>query len=182
MKTIALNRLPGQPIARPLNVELIADSALNLMRNPVFVPDIAQQWQACIYPAFRVSRLGKSISTEFTARYIDATTLALRIFSPELGGVQAGVSGLYDCAVTLGQWIEIPEQGTIDITCGDIRATLSASQIAAAEMLNAVSAMATMKTGDIILPCHLDVELPVAINTHISAEIGGNEVLKVKFK
>lgn len=184
MKTIAFNRHPGEAFATPIDIDLIADSALVLPGRPLFVPDFSSSWMARIYLVFRVSRLGKSINRKFAHRYYDAVTLAVRLIprEPEL---PQGLAGLFDDCLQLGRWVKLPAEGEkFSIVINDnAPIELSLDEVGIESAVSLVSNVATIKMGDIILPCSLPQELgPVEIDSRLVATVGGEEALSVKFK
>jgi len=189
MKIIAFDRHPGTPVNRPLNLELIADSAVVLPGKPLFLPDFTDRWNAELYPAFRISRLGKGITPKFAPRYYDAFTLALRIIPAAVleqlraGNMPCGIAGAFDHNLALGQWTALPEENNaVNISCGPFRTSLSLADTGINETLSAFSDVATLKMGDIMIPCRMPLSFTPAVGTGITATIDANTVLSVRIR
>lgn len=182
MKTIAFDRTPGHPILQPLDIELIADSALQIPGRPVFIPDFTDAWSARIYVAFRISRLGKSIQPRFASRYYDAMALAMRLVPTDVSA--SGFLGLFDNALTLGPWQPLPApDATLRFTTTDgLTATLPMADIAVDQAIASVSRIATVKNGDIFLPCHLPVSPAVKPDTAITITADATPWLDIRLK
>lgn len=182
MKTVAFNRRAEEPVS-VADVDLIADSALLMPAHPLFVPDFSADWEARLYVAFRVSRLGKSIRPAFAPRYYDATTLALRII-PRGVPATSGLCGILDFALALGRWQSLPQSGsTLRIDCGDTETTLDYNNLRIDDALSAVSQVATLKTGDIIMPLYIPLpDSAITLGTRLTAEVNGEMWLDVKIR
>ena len=61
------------------DVDFHPDSALLLPGRPMFYPDFTGDWQAQLYMAVHINRLGKSVSTKFAPRYYDGASVAVRV-------------------------------------------------------------------------------------------------------
>lgn len=176
MKCVVFNRLPEMPVRIPPSVEIIADSAVTPAGRPMFIPDFAPDWSVRFYPALRVSRLGKDIAPQFAERYFDAFTLALRLTSPSLdssmreSGSEHGLGGLFDYCLALGDWQKLPrEDEELSFAAAGLSTTLRFKALECCEALSAISRYATLKTGDIVMPCRLPGEVPVKAPTEINA-------------
>lgn len=199
MKAIAINRNPGQPLIHPLSVTLYADSAITPMRRPIFLPDFSEQWIARVLPACRISRLGKTIGDKFSGRYFDAVTLCVHLVprewvsESEAGTLHSDIAGMFDNALVTGQWIpyqsptlaseaSASSNSGFEINIGQLKATLRAEDIDFERAITETSKFATLKTGDIIMPCTLEVELPVEVGTEIKCLLNGQIALDFKLK
>lgn len=173
MKLIAFRRLPDRPTTIPPAVDLVADSAIVTARRPLFLPDFTDKWEARLWFAVRVGRLGKDIAPKFAMRYLDAFTLAVRLRPIFSDGTEGGVDGLFDNCVALGEWIPITNGTIPDMTVNFEQMTccLDACKTGADEALAVVSKYATIKTGDIILPCRLPDAIAVNPGRDITATI-----------
>ncbi len=183
MKIIAFDRTPDSPMIMPPRVELVADSSVTLTGKPMFLPDFTDNWEASVYLAVRVSRLGKSVSEKFAMRYFDAYTAAVRL-RPAGVELTPGMAGLIDYTTALGTWIPATETGgsALDIECGGITTRIEHPGEMAAESVRAISEYATLKIGDVIMVCHSTATIPVTIGTDLSARISGHEVLEARIK
>lgn len=189
MKAIAFNRTPDSPLLLPPETDIIVDSAIALPGRPVFLPDFDTNWQADFYLAARISRLGKNISEKFAPRYFDAVTIAMRLLpvtvNADLSASQrhTGVTGLFDNALTLGQWITVPADNTpLTMTIGNDNIIIESPLTLITEAICTISSYATLKMGDIILPCRSNVGLSVKIGDNISATLSDHPCLDIRIK
>lgn len=188
MKAIAFNREPGAEFVRPAAVSLIADSAIVIPGRPVFLPDFASEWKARIFPAFRMSRLGKGVGEKFAHRYYESVTLALK-FEPKdaestlaMSGSPMGLSGLFDSALMLGTWEPVSADGCYSIGSGELKVEADATAMGIDSAVAIVSSYATIKIGDIIMPWSVPMEGEVKVGDHIVASLNGKVCLDVKIK
>lgn len=180
MKAILLHRTPCQPISTPPCVDIIVDSAIVLPGRPLFLPDCAPAFHAVICPAIRVSRLGKDIVPKFASRYYDAITLTLRLI-PQGWPDTGALSGLFDNALALGQWLPLADEYTIGEDSSSV--TISSADLLADEALAAVSAYATIKQGDIIMPCHLPTPpSSLTLGTNVTLTLNSTPCLNVRIR
>lgn len=180
MKAIALRRHLAQPVVIPPAVDVIVDSAIVLPGRPLFLPDCAPGWTVRLYVAVRVSRLGKGVSAKFAPRYYDSLTLALRLMPqgwPETGGLD----GLFDNALALGQWLPATED-PITIAYGNTSLTITPAELLTDEAVATVSTYATIKQGDVIMPCSLPVQLSVALGDTVACTLNGSSCLTVRIR
>lgn len=199
MKAIAINRNPGQPFIHPLSVTLYADSAITPMQRPVFLPDFSEQWIARILPACRISRLGKTIGGKFARRYFDAISLCAHlvprewISESESGTLHGDIAGMFDNALITGQWLAYQPDADVEnhnvsttaqlaINIGQLTANLNTDEVGFERAIAEASKFATLKTGDIIMPCTLEVEIPVEVGTEIKCTLNGLTALDFKLK
>lgn len=178
MKVIAFNRHPGFPVRIPPEVEIIVDSATVSAGRPVFLPDFSDGWVARLYPAFRISRLGKDIGEKFAARYFDSFTIVLRLVPVALerslaaAGAPSGVLGLYDYCLALGEWMPLPDSGeALRVECGGLSVDIAPAEMRVEEAVSAVSRYATLKIGDVVLPCALPDMVSVKAGDDISVKV-----------
>lgn len=129
---------------------LMADSAWRPDRRPLFVPETGPL-TCSIRPAVRIDRLGKCIDRRFAERYIGAATLVSYLSGGEL-------TDYSDDVLVHGRWIDVDN-------LHGVASTFAPDLDFAADALVRISAIATFKTGDvIILPTELESFVP---------EIGG---------
>lgn len=187
MKAIAFDRDLSAPLLLPPEVTLISDSAITAPSRPVFIPDFDTQWIAEFYLALKICRLGKDIAPKFAARYFDRFTVAMRLVPVGLledlrdaRRPESAVS-MFDNALTPGTWIEIPEKSdSVTVTVNDMTVTAEAFGRLAADAVSAISRFATLKTGDIIMPCRIVPSLNVGRGTEIRVLAERNECLSLK--
>lgn len=191
MKIIAFDRRADMSITLPPAVELIADSAVVLPQQPLFLPDFDCEWEARLCPVYRIGRLGKTITAKFAPRYIDAFSLALRLIpvgtdkALRAAGLPIGIEGLFDSAIVLGRWTDTDPDNTtggLEITCGGVASKIENHFEAACQALEAVSRYATVKTGDVISPSWLPAAVVPAVGATIEAAVNGEECLNVRIR
>lgn len=192
MKLIAINRQPGAPIASLYAVELYPDSAPVMTDKPVFLPDwwSGTTFSAVICPAYRIGRLGKAIKPKFASRYVDAVTLAARIY-PANSPVDPQISRpdivrAWDGSVVLGRWQEPAEDRSLTIApelSPELKLTLTPGEIDIDSMIAAVSGVMTLKMGDVILPCYIAPPVGLSIGDRIAYRLDDRpDSLIVKIK
>lgn len=187
MKIVAFQRHPGEVFARPLRIDLIADSAVVPCGKPLFLPDFTDEWCAELCVAFRISRLGKGIARKFSPRYYDAMTLVLKMVPAVMyaglqdGTFPQGMTGVFDNCAAMGHWIDLPEDGApVRIECCDVVLETNLGALGIDEAVSALSSLATLKMGDVVIPCRVPVSFIPAPGKVVSASVGGNNVLDVR--
>jgi hypothetical protein len=164
------------------DISLIADSAIIRENRPVFVPDFTDKWQSKIMPAIRISRLGLNIAAKFASRYYDAFTLVHQLI-PELNdNADSATMVSFDGALAIGEWIELPSDGKIEIQSAGQSLTIDDFDKLCADAINSVSRYMTMKNGDLILFGQQSINLGAEIDTGITATANGKELLNFKLK
>ncbi len=187
MKTILCHRLPSQPVTLPPRIEVAPDSALVLPGRPLFIPDFAPGWTGLLYPAFRISRLGKNIGLRFASRYYDAATILLRILplqtriELEAANGAMGLLCAFDNAIALGQWQPIGTDQW-EVTCGNLTFTVDPASFLIDDTIAQISRFMTLKMGDIVAPCHFPAQLPLSIDSTISVGVSGSTLLDLRLK
>lgn len=185
MKFIEIQRLYGKSLP---TVALATDSSLALCGKPVFLPDFSTRWQMNIKAAYRISRLGKTISERFAPRYYDAVTLAARFIPLDLvdrlraqGEAMSPLAMSFDNAVALGCWIPLAEIDSLEVSafgqqCAPIDAGVINSEI------QYLSRGFILKNGDVIACGAPLLTIPVEINTRVEASIGSRVALSFNIK
>lgn len=134
------------------DIFLFADSAVGREAQPLFVPD--GDWVGCLRLAVRMHLLGKAISPAFVPRYADAWSVVL-IMRP-VGGPLPGWLGIMDNAVTVGRWLPLDGVAKLAYSAQlPDGQSVSVGPFALADAYEAVSRasqLATLKTGDVIIP------------------------------
>jgi len=193
MKMIALDRRPTDGVVSFPPAAVIPDSAITLPGRPLFVPDFAEAWEARLLLGVRVSRLGKGIAARFADRYYDAVTLLLRLVPLPPESSPGALASAFDGCIQLGQWIDVAHDGggdapavdttaTVDIECGCLHFSLTPSEVALPEAVEAVSRYLTIRNGDIIAPVTLPDALPAARGDIFTATVNGMAALKGRLK
>lgn len=167
-------------------LRLYADSAIGRDVMPLFIPDIPGGWHARICLSVRVNRLGKAISPRFAMRYVDALSLtALLLPGTDSGAWDlSGSLAVLDSAVTTGRWhpCDLGALASVEMQAGGEHRTFTAAELDIAARVSAVSRMATLRTGDIIIIDSTGIDLPLAPDTHIDASIDTLPCLSLKIK
>lgn len=140
----------------------IPDSAISRSGNPFFVPEEGGEYVAFPAAAFRICKLGKSISKRFASRYYDEATIGFSVVAAGLlrelraASLPWTAAIAFDRSCLLGNFIPISafkDIQSVEIECGDDRFSYHTadSETSLAEAINVISAGNTLKTGDIIL-------------------------------
>ena len=192
MKLIAINRKAGEPIKSIHSIELYPDSAPVQSGKPVFLPDWGGNvgFKAVLCPAYRIGRLGKSIGERFAPRYRDAVTLAARLYpsnspiTPEIA--RPDIVKAWEGSVIFGKWQPIGDDGRFILAPQadpSLRLGVTPEGIDIDGMIAAVSAVMTLKMGDIIIPCYLDTPMSLAIDDVIRYRLNDvDDTLIMKIK
>lgn len=165
---------------RQEGIFLFADSAVGREVQPLFVPD--GEWTGCLRLAVRMHLLGKAISPAFVPRHADAWGVVL-VMRP-IGQVLPNWLGIMDSAVTTGRWLPLgaaeAEMAYEAILPGGERVDVGPFSLAdASEAVSRVSQLATLKTGDIIIPPFAgQPDFELRPNTRVEVP----ELLSVKIK
>lgn len=187
MKAYLIDRLPGAPVAAPLPIRIVPASAFIPGGRPVYLPPIADVWEAEAYVALRVCRLGKGVAPQFAHRYYDAMAVAVRLVPSGLeehcaaAGMPCGAAWTFDGALQLGGWTDLPGSDGVTLTLGDASVHLDAGLIDADNVVSVLSQYTGIKQGDIIAPVRLPVRLPVGQGTRFEARLG-QSVLALRYK
>ncbi|MDE7375742.1 MAG: hypothetical protein K2N16_02720 [Muribaculaceae bacterium] len=161
------------------DIFLFADSAVGREAQPLFVPD--GEWVGCLRLAVRVHLLGKTIAPAFVPRHIDSWSVVL-VMRPAGEVALPGWLSIMDSAVTAGRWQPLgggPLAYEAQLPDGQ---TVSVGPFSMDEVCQAVSQasqLATLKTGDIIIPPFAgQPEFPLRPGTRL--EVPGFLSVKIK--
>ena len=184
MKLLIINsEIESAPLSSP-DVTLVTDSSIITCKNPLFLPDAATEYRVEFMPAFRIHRLGKSISKKFAARYYDAVTLLARVMPVIDGKIVRNGSAIYtayDSAIIKGEWIEdFSNEITISFSGKTFNTTVEALRIN--EYIEILSRYMSMKIGDIVAPGFIPVQITPVIDSRIEATMLEKEVINIKVK
>jgi 2-keto-4-pentenoate hydratase/2-oxohepta-3-ene-1,7-dioic acid hydratase in catechol pathway len=163
-------------------VSLIADSAIIRENRPVFMPDFAESWQSKVMPAIRICRLGLNIAPKFANRYYDAFTLVHQLIPNISDNAESATMVSFDGALAIGEWVELPTDGKINIEINGQSLTIEEFDRLCADTIHAISQYMTMKNGDLILFGQQSIDLDAKIDTTVTATANGNELLNFKLK
>ena len=167
-------------------VELMPDSSVIKDGKPFFIPPIAEKWSYSLGVAFLVTRMGKCIGQRFASRYIGSITLCAMprpaVVTDDM--VSAGdMLHAFDGAAILGQWLDIPTDGRIEVSFNGSRVEFDINPIEAIEpMVARMSQFGTLKTGDVMIPVSTVVGADFPEDFIASATINNVECLKFKIK
>lgn len=165
---------------------LLTDSSLSLSDRPVFLPDFSDKWECRISPAFRIGRLGKTISRRFAHRYVDGVTAAARIIPSNLHSDGFGLSPwvtAFDGAVSIGQFVE---PGLAD--CFSIKSPTGAASLINVNnwdiytTIELISRYFILKNGDIIIPYGPAPRFDIVPDTHVSVAASERKLLDFNIK
>lgn len=187
MKAIAFDREQNGALVLPPAVTLISDSAITGPSRPVFLPDFDSQWIAEFYMAVKICRLGKDIAEKFAPRYFDSLTVAMRLMPVGIledlrrALLPCSATAMFDNALTPGKWIGLPDPDSrLDIAVNDMSVSFSGWYKMACESVAAVSRYATLKTGDIIMPCRVVPSINVDRGSMVRVAMGDEECMALK--
>lgn len=188
MKILILNRPLQAPVSVSDRVDLMADSSTVLPGKPVFLPGDGEGFTAAILPAFRISRLGRSIAPKFASRYYDAFTLVLRALPPVDKSVPeaSAIAVAFDSALSIGQWTpvdDLPQSLTLQSNVIGASATFSREELRIDETIAMLSQYFTLKNGDIIIPSLSPLPaFQLTVDTRVNAAVDNVQLLDVKIK
>lgn len=166
------------------DVEFHPDSALLLPGRPMFYPDFGGDWQARLYMAVHINRLGKSVSEKFAPRYYDGASMAIRIEPVVSGAIAPGVLSGMDSSITHGEWVTVDELSGMHrlMINGKVSEVVMPDADIINRMVSQVSVYTTLRMGDIIL-LPLDVE-PLALSprTYFTIDADGMKLRLMEVK
>lgn len=146
----------------PIDWYEMPDSSILRNGNPFFVPDFEEEFALSPSIAYRIGRLGKSISPRFAPRYIDGYTMACAVVAPRLlsalrnAGRPWTRAVAFDRSCILGNLEPIDtlkENETFRLRCGTREYEYRTASLVNGiqELIAMVSADNTLKNGDLIL-------------------------------
>lgn len=189
MKLLEIRHFDPNTTSQLPTVVMGTDSSIAIGHKPVFLPEISEQWALEISPAYRICRLGKTISQRFASRYYDVMTLAARVIPTDLtqrlcDEGQSPLSPLataFDSAISVGEWIEPKAEFSLELispTQHEPIAVKSAIDSAIAY----ISKTFIVKNGDIIMAGGPIIRIPVKIGDRVIASVDGREILSFNIK
>ena len=186
MKLMVMNNDNGRIVTR-----LMADSTTLRSGQPFFVPDHAPRFAVTPMLALRVGRLGKCIAPRFAHRYIDAVTAAFIVTPTDLDGNPLdldGMAAVTDGTAMMGARTTVNAQQPLPAMTwshNDCEHTLDTASLCPtpAQAIEHISRYCTLKMGDIVCLSPLGTRpVPIAIDDHLTASVGGKQVLTNKIK
>lgn len=172
---------------------VVTDSATVRNNRPMFIHDFARDgWVLELLPALHISRLGKWIAPRFAPRYIDGLSIVALLHRRDESAANS-LYDIFDGALCLGERMEWKEDERLKISVvqrriisgeelGRAEIEISTRQLRVEQTIAAVSRFCTLKSGDIILPGSLGLELPVEINTAVEVAVNGLSALITRLK
>ena len=153
---------------------LMADSSILYTGRPFFVPDFAQRFVATPTIVVRMGRLGKCVAPKFAHRYWDAFTAGYTVCASQSDDIRlTGLDRAFDGAAIVGDWIpvaDVPDavHELVEFKVGDHVA--------------AKCCLADMRHPLEELVADAGVERALSPGDHLTASIGGRQVLDVKVR
>lgn len=164
-----------------LPVHLIADSAVVKPGKPVFIPDFAHGWHMEIVPVIGISRLGKTISTRFAPRYYSTVAVGARLVPP--GDIPSDLARCFDGALSLSESIPFGENDDLTLCLdNDRETTISHADLHIEETIALVSRFATLKMGDLIIPCTCGLATEATIGDGLRCSLNGLTALELRMR
>lgn len=177
------------------SVALAVDSSMLRQGEPMFVDEDVNTYQAMFAPAIRVGRLGTNIPLRFAQDYIDAHSIVM-IRWQENAWENIGLWGLQDRNFAPGEWVDgtFNNDDTLSASISCLRDDKIISSFEPHRIFDAngaaianatlawLSQKTTFKTGDIIILQDFAAQLPMAVDTRVSASINDTVVLSCKLK
>lgn len=190
MKVIGFTGNYGKEDSVP-QVYLMADSSILYTGRAFFVPDFARQFVATPTIVVRMGRLGKCVAPKFAHRYWDAFTAAFTVRA--CGSDDERLLGLdraFDGAAIVGDWIPVSDAGEamnapVELKVGDkleSQCCLADMRYPLEELIAAVSTRCSIKMGDLLFTGDAGEGRVLTPGEHLTACIGGQQVLDVKVK
>lgn len=188
MKILILNRPLQSRVSVNDRVDLMADSSTVLPGKPVFLPGDGEGFTAALLPAFRISRLGRSIAPKFASRYYDAFTFVIRVFQPADETIPEGsaIAVSFDSALSIGQWMSVenlPENIVLQSSSIEAPVTFAREDLRIDDTIAMLSQYFTLKNGDIIIPSLSPAPtFRLTVDTRVNATVDTVQLLDVKIK
>lgn len=170
---------------------LMADSSILYTGRTFFVPDFAQRFVVTPSIVVRMSRLGKCVAPKFAHRYWDAFTAAFTIRACQSDDQRlTGLDRAFDGAAIVGDWIAVQDAGqamqaTVEARVGDkvvAQCCLGDMRCPLHELIAAASTRCSIKMGDLLFTGDAGDDSDVCPGEHLTASIGGQQVLDVKVR
>lgn len=193
MKIIVADNLGFEDCDNPLSWHFLPDSAFANAGKPFFIPDFADEFEATLSPAVRISRIGKSIAEKFASRYYAEIAPAIRFHAPGLmrellsKGLPADRAYSFDRSIIIGAFMPVEkfreEGGFSFIKNGVASPAMDIDSFfrRADRTLALASAYNTVKMGDLIVPDAI-APCPIMIGDRLEVVYGGVPVLETAVK
>ncbi len=172
------------------------DSALLKGGRPFFVPTDLGRVDYEAELVVRICRLGKGIPQRFARRYYDAVTVGIDFTARELQarlreqGLPWEMAKSFDGSAAIGEWVELPQQTTIDQT--HFRLDINGKTVQQGyagdmlygvdELISYISQWFTLRTGDLLFTGTPSGIGPVSIDDHLEGWIEERKVLEFNCK
>ena len=170
---------------------LMADSSILFTGRPFFVPDFAQAFVATPSIAVRTGRLGKCVAPKFAHRYWDAMTAAFSVCASQSDTRQLiALDRAFDGAAIVGDWVSTKE---LDDPLHEVVEVMVDGAVVSRhclaemcwplnDMIAGVSSRCSIKMGDVIFTGDTAHATTLSPGNHLTASIGGKQVLNVKVR
>ncbi|MEZ3549303.1 MAG: hypothetical protein K1W02_01005 [Muribaculaceae bacterium] len=179
--------------SKGLSWYFIADSCMANAGKPFFIPDFADSFDAVIAPVVRISRLGKSIASKFAPRYYQEIAPAIHFQATDLydsllqEGRSPDMALNFDRSIIIGNFMKAEDflsSAPLELVKnGETVAEWTPSMFSSGidDVIEAVSATNTLKTGDLIVP-GISVPTVIAPGDRIELRLNGEKLLLVAIK
>lgn len=152
-------------ISSPLPYYMMGDSSLTPWRKPLFIPDFDTDFRIIPAATLYISRVGKSIGRQFADRYYCKAAPAFTVRAENLfhsllaKGLPPTQAVSFDCSAFAGLQIPAPQMASMladgiafdNLTSGTKAVLQFDIDSLARDIIPALSAANTLKTGDVIL-------------------------------
>lgn len=166
----------------PADIDFHPDSALLLPGRPLFYPDFGGDWEAHLFAAVHLNRLGKGISEKFASRYYDGVSIGVRILPKSDTSLPAGVLSGLDSSITHGEWLspaDLSDSHTLMVGAENVAVTYpTATEICRA--VSHISTCTTLRMGDILLLPLDTPALPISPRSRLIISLPSTEILNLK--
>ena len=191
MKIIGISK--GREL--PIQVSLMADSAVIRTNKPFFVPHFAQRFTGKAALVLHIDRLGKHIAPRFAHRYCMSMAPGIKVTAHDIDMEQqcekySALSQSFDGALLLGDFIAIEDHALINssmitVECNGLKSpatTLNEMGIDYRLLISQLSTFFTLKMGDMIVTELGDATSALKPGDTLSASINGLQQLTIRVK
>ncbi|MBR1934888.1 MAG: fumarylacetoacetate hydrolase family protein [Muribaculaceae bacterium] len=188
-------RLTGNYGGNVPQATVVTDSAIVRPGKPMFLPRWAETFVGIPAFAFRIGRLGKTISRRFASRYCDGMSVALMVEARGIDSRQpearySALATAFDGALLPGQWHELaPEslpaelEADFRLPSGEQATITTAAMTLGFDLLvEWLSRYFTLKMGDMIVSDCAPLEFPLHVGDVIEASLGSEPLLRARIK
>lgn len=172
---------------------MVPDSGILRHDNPMYVPDFDHEFLG--YPSLivKICKLGKNVSSKFAKRYYGEVAPGVAIHASGLlkelrhDGKPWTRAVVFDKCCLVGDFISVEEwgnAGSFEIRYGDRAICWKQSELIRGidEVIESISRENILKTGDLVLVGLSPDCFQLEREKTLSAFVGGNEKLQIRFK